>query len=87
MFQLSASGTTLSNAFVGTGTESIPFAVNVFGGHIVNSIQDQASLGLTYVYAPVPEPEGAWQLVAQVWCCSSRHENGSTEPVEPVSAE
>jgi hypothetical protein len=58
----SASGTTLSDAFTGNGTVLIPFEASDFGGHFIDLVSDRASLQLTYIYTPVPEPE-QWPLI------------------------
>jgi hypothetical protein len=72
---LSASGTALSDAFIGTGTLPITFASSsVFGlfsgggtfSHRITSIQDQASLQLTYTYAPIPEPTAKYSVAIAV---------------------
>lgn len=62
---LSSSGTTFSDAFIGTGTVSVPFdnsgeAAGFTGSGAfsfdINQMSDSASLTITYTYTPVPEP-------------------------------
>lgn len=66
---LAATGVVFSSDFVGTGTVPISFTTSaIFGtftgtgvfSHHVESIQDQASLEVTYNYKPVPEPSYVW---------------------------
>lgn len=60
-----------SSDFVGTGTVPISFTASAdlaaFTGtgtfsHSINSMRDQASLQLTYNYAPIPEPSCVWTV-------------------------